>query len=113
MLARLTDTRHRQLGIDPAQAEAFSHNADTLAALTPAELAAPVPAVVVATTYALGHLAKRYYAGGRVMSTQVLKDTYQGLLPSAKQLQIQYLPQIQQKAQTLDAGQVMAMARGK
>ena len=66
-----------------------------------------------ATTYALGHLAKCYYAGGRVMSTQVLKDTYQGLLPSAKQLQTQYLPQIQQKAQTLDAGQVMAMVRGK
>jgi uncharacterized protein (DUF697 family) len=66
-----------------------------------------------ASTYALGHLAKRYYAGGRVMSTQVLKDTYQGLLPSAKQLQTQYLPQIQQKAKTLDAGQVMAMVRGK
>ena len=224
----LADLR-RQLGIDPAQADAFSHNADALAALTPAELAAPVPAAVVvaaaapslqptddpeldrsilnyallngalellpqswasmaiiplqikmvygvgqahgvsldqghirefiaaagvgltsqyleqfgrkllggllgkavgktlggvgsagtgmafsfATTYALGHLAKRYYAGGRVMSTQLLKDTYQGLLPSAKQLQTQYLPQIQQKAQTLDAGHVMAMVRGK
>ena len=66
-----------------------------------------------ATTYALGHLTKRYYAGGRVMSTQLLKDTYQGLLPSAKQLQTQYLPQIQQKAQTLDMQQVMAMVRGK
>ena len=66
-----------------------------------------------ATTYALGHLAKRYYAGGRVMSTQLLKDTYQGLLPSAKQLQTQYLPQIQQKAQTLDMQQVMNMVRGK
>ena len=221
----LADLR-RQLGIDAAQADAFSHNADTLAALTSAELGAPVPAVITApsaaatpgdaeldrsilnyallngalellpqswasmaiiplqikmvygvgqahgvsldqghirefiaaagvgltsqyleqfgrkllggllgkvagktlggvgsagtgmafsfaTTYALGHLAKRYYAGGRVMSTQVLKDTYQGLLPSAKQLQTQYLPQIQQKAQTLDAGQVMAMVRGK
>ena len=66
-----------------------------------------------ATTYALGHLAKRYYAGGRVMSTQLLKNTYQGLLPSAKQLQTQYLPQIQQKAQTLDMQQVMNMVRGK
>jgi uncharacterized protein (DUF697 family)/tellurite resistance protein len=228
----LADLR-RQLGIDPAQADAFSHNADALAELTPAELAAPMPAAVAvaatavvaapsaqptddaeldrsilnyallngalellpqswasmaiiplqikmvygvgqahgvsldqghirefiaaagvgltsqyleqfgrkllggllgkvvgktlggvgsagtgmafsfATTYALGHLAKRYYASGRVMSTQVLKDTYQGLLPSAKQLQTQYLPQIQQKAQTLDMQQVMAMVRGK
>ena len=228
----LADLR-RQLGVDAAQADVFSHNADALTALTPAELAAPLPAAVAvaatavvvapsaqpaddaeldrsilncallngalellpqswasmaiiplqikmvygvgqahgvsldqghirefiaaagvgltsqyleqfgrkllggllgkvvgktlggvgsagtgmafsfATTYALGHLAKRYYASGRVMSTQVLKDTYQGLLPSAKQLQTQYLPQIQQKAQTLDMQQVMAMVRGK
>ena len=65
-----------------------------------------------ATTYALGHLATRYYACGRVMSTQVLKETYQGLLPSAKQLQTQYPPQIQQKAQMLDAAQLMGMVRG-
>ncbi|MDZ4160680.1 MAG: DUF533 domain-containing protein [Burkholderiales bacterium] len=66
-----------------------------------------------ATTYALGQLAKRYYAGGRVMSTDVLRDTYQSLLGPAKQLQTQYLPQIQQKAATLDAGQVLAMVRGQ
>ncbi len=64
-----------------------------------------------ATTYALGQVAKRYYAGGRVMSTDVLRDTFQSLLGPAKQLQTQYLPQIQQKAATLDAGQVMAMIR--
>lgn len=28
-----------------------------------------------ASTYALGHLAKRYYAGGRVMSTDLLRQT--------------------------------------
>lgn len=33
-----------------------------------------------ATTYALGQLAKRYYAGGRVMSTELLRDTFQDLL---------------------------------
>ncbi len=66
-----------------------------------------------ATTYALGQVAKRYYAGGRVMSTDVLRDTFQSLLGPAKQLQTQYLPQIQQKAATLDAGQVMAMVRGQ
>ena len=64
-----------------------------------------------ATTYALGHLAKRYYAGGRVMNTAVLKDTFQNLLGPAKQMQTQYLPQIQQKAGTLDMGSVMAMVR--
>ena len=69
-------------------------------------------ALSFATTYALGQLAKRYYAGGRVMNTQLMRETYQSLLEPAKQLQTQYLPQIQQKAQTLDAGQVMAMVRG-
>ena len=66
-----------------------------------------------ATTYALGQLAKRYYAGGRVMNTALLRETYQGLLEPAKKLQTEYLPQIQQKAATLDAGRVMAMVRGR
>ena len=64
-----------------------------------------------ATTFALGQVARRYYAGGRLMNTALLRETFQGLLGPAKQLQAQYLPQIQQKAATLDAGQVMAMMR--
>lgn len=65
-----------------------------------------------ATTYALGQVAKRYYAGGRVMNTAMLRETFEGLLGPAKQMQSQYLPQIQQKAATLDAAKVMAMVRG-
>lgn len=65
-----------------------------------------------ATTYALGQVAKRYYAGGRVMSTALLQETFQSLLVPAKQMQAQYLPQIQQTAATLDAGKVLAMVRG-
>ncbi|MDG5973764.1 hypothetical protein H010_00785 [Hydrogenophaga taeniospiralis CCUG 15921] len=65
-----------------------------------------------ATTYALGQVAKRYYAGGRVMSTALLQETFQSLLAPAKQMQTQYLPQIQATAQTLDAGKVLAMVRG-
>ncbi|MBD3894001.1 DUF533 domain-containing protein [Hydrogenophaga sp.] len=64
-----------------------------------------------ATTYALGQVAKRYYAGGRVMSTALLKESFQGLLGPAKQMQTQYLPQIRQTAATLDAGKVLAMVR--
>lgn len=66
-----------------------------------------------ATTYALGQVAKRYYAGGRVMSTDLLKQSFQDLLGPAKQMQTQYLPQIQQKAATLDAGQIMNLVRSK
>jgi len=65
-----------------------------------------------ATTYALGQLAKRYYAGGRRMDTALLRDTFQNLLGPAKQIQSQYLPQIRQQAETLDMGRVMAMVRG-
>jgi len=65
-----------------------------------------------ATTYALGQVAKRYYAGGRTMSTVLLQETFQSLLTPAKQLQQQYLPQIEQKAKSLDLGQVMNLVRG-
>lgn len=65
-----------------------------------------------ATTYALGQLAKRYYAGGRSMSTDVLRQTYQQLMPAAKSLQQQHLGDIQNRARTLNAGEVMKMVRG-
>lgn len=65
-----------------------------------------------ATTYALGQLAKRYYAGGRRMDPALLRDTFQSLLGPARQMQSQYLPKIRQQAETLDMGRVMAMVRG-
>lgn len=64
-----------------------------------------------ATTYALGQVAKRYYSGGRVMSTELLRNAFQDLIGPAKQLQSQYLPQIQQKASTLNPADIMAMVR--
>jgi uncharacterized protein (DUF697 family)/tellurite resistance protein len=64
-----------------------------------------------ATTYALGHLAKRYYAGGRVMSTTLLRSTYQELLASAKVSQQQYLPAIRERAATITPSEVMNIVR--
>lgn len=64
-----------------------------------------------ATTYALGQLARRYYAGGRTMDAQVLRDTFQSLLGPAKQLQTRYLPQIRQQAEAIDMRGVMQMIR--
>ncbi len=46
------------------------------------------------------------------MSTELLRETSENLLGPAKQMQSQYLPQIQQKANTLDMGQVMSMIKG-
>ena len=64
-----------------------------------------------ATTYALGKLAVRYYAGGRTFSTQVLKDTYLSLLGEARGLQGQYLPAIQEKARTVNVAQILQDVR--
>lgn len=60
-----------------------------------------------ATTYALGHVAKRYYAGGRSLSADSLKQAFSGVLGEAKQLQTKYLPDIQQRARTIDVSQIM------
>ena len=64
-----------------------------------------------ASTYALGQLAKRYYGGGRAMSTDVLKQTFEELMAPAKALQTQYLPQIQEKARSVNMADVMAMIK--
>lgn len=65
-----------------------------------------------ATTYALGQVARRYYAGGRVMSTAMLRDAFQQMLGPAKQMQSEWLPEIRKTASTLDAGKVMQMVKG-
>jgi len=64
-----------------------------------------------ATTYALGQVAKRYYAGGRVMSTELLKRSFQEMLGPAKNLQQEYLPAIRQRASTLSASEVVELIR--
>lgn len=66
-----------------------------------------------ATTYALGQVAKHYYASGRTMSTAMLRDRFQNLLGPAKQMQAEYVPQIRQKASSLDMAQVLAMVKGR
>jgi uncharacterized protein (DUF697 family) len=60
-----------------------------------------------ATTYALGRLAVRYYSGGRALSAQMLKDTYQGLLREAQGLQGNYVSAIQEKARTINVTELL------
>ena len=64
-----------------------------------------------ASTYALGQVAKRYYAGGRTINTDTLKASFSGLLSEAKSMQTRYLPDIQQRAKTLDISEVMKAVR--
>lgn len=65
-----------------------------------------------ASTYALGQVAKRYYAGGRKMSADLLKQSFQETLAPAKALQTQYLPEIRQRASTLNAAEIMSLVKG-
>ena len=64
------------------------------------------------STYALGQVAHRYYAGGRVWSPQVLKEAYQAMTRQAQGLQQRHLPEIRERASRLDAAKVMALVRG-
>jgi len=70
-------------------------------------------AMSFATTYALGQLARRYYAGGRSLSGMQMKEGFQSLLGQARGLHQQYLPQIQERSRGLNLTEVVRLARGK
>ncbi|PAT39486.1 GTPase [Vandammella animalimorsus] len=65
-----------------------------------------------AATYALGHVANQYYAAGRSISAQMLKDSYAHMLQDGRQLHTQYLPDMRQQAQGLNATRLMSLVRG-
>ena len=65
-----------------------------------------------ASTYALGHVANQYYASGRQLTTDMLKAAYQHVMQDGRQLQSQYLPQMQETARGLNTAKIMSMVRG-
>lgn len=64
-----------------------------------------------ATTYALGQVARSYYSGGRSLDAQRLRESFDGLLGEAKDLQRTYLPQIEERARSLDPGRLLELVR--
>jgi uncharacterized protein (DUF697 family)/tellurite resistance protein len=66
-------------------------------------------AMSFATTWAIGQLAHRYYAGGRTLSALQLKELFQTLLGQARGLQQTYLPQMQERSRNLDLQEVAAL----
>jgi len=64
-----------------------------------------------ATTWALGQVAKRYYAGGRTLTAAMLRDAFSSLLGEARNLQSRYLPEIERRARTLDVSEVLRSIR--
>jgi hypothetical protein len=65
-----------------------------------------------ASTYALGHVANQYYAGGRTLSTEMLKNAYQHVMQDGRQQQERYMPQLQATARELNMAKIMSMVRG-
>lgn len=66
-----------------------------------------------ATTYAVGQVARRYYAGGRVMNADTLRQAFADLSTQGRELQQTYLPQIEQQARTLDPGKIMSLVSSR
>ncbi|MCD2165801.1 TerB family tellurite resistance protein [Comamonas koreensis] len=65
-----------------------------------------------ASTYALGHVANQYYAGGRQLSTEMLKNAYQHVMQDGRQLQSRYQAQMQETASGLNTAKILSMVRG-
>ncbi|MCM2312587.1 MAG: hypothetical protein NDI84_14400 [Steroidobacteraceae bacterium] len=64
-----------------------------------------------ATTYAIGRVAQRYYAGGRTLDAASLKQTFTGLLEEARGLAPRYRQQIEQQAATIDTRSLLSMVK--
>lgn len=70
------------------------------------------PIMTFATTYALGQVAKQYYAGGRKLSAIDLRALFGREVERAKGLYAQHRPQIEETARTVDPRQLLSLIRG-
>jgi uncharacterized protein (DUF697 family) len=65
------------------------------------------------TTWALGHVAKRYYASDRTLSAAALQETFSSLVGEARTLQQRYTGEITSRASTIDVKQILSEIGGK
>jgi uncharacterized protein (DUF697 family)/tellurite resistance protein len=68
-------------------------------------------AFAFASTYALGQVAKRYYASGRTLSTDQLKEVFSSLLDEARGLQSRYSGEILQKSRQVNVSQLLPFTK--
>jgi uncharacterized protein (DUF697 family)/tellurite resistance protein len=64
-----------------------------------------------ATTYALGQVAKRYYASGRTLSTEQLKQVFASLLDEARSMQGRYTGDIARKSRQVNVSELLPLVR--
>jgi uncharacterized protein (DUF697 family)/tellurite resistance protein len=66
-------------------------------------------AVAFGTTYALGQLAKRYYASGRTLTSAQLQEVFSSLLNEGNALQNRYTAQIGDKSRQIHMGDLLPL----
>jgi uncharacterized membrane protein YebE (DUF533 family) len=65
-----------------------------------------------ASTYALGQLAERYYQGGRRLDSASTRQLFTSLQSQARDMHTRYLPQIQEKAKSINPASILQMVTG-
>lgn len=65
------------------------------------------------STYAIGHIAQAYYSGGQKMDGASIKAMFEPLNVKARSLHSQYLPQIQERAKSLNPTEILSLVSGK
>ena len=70
-------------------------------------------ALTFASTWALGKMAQRYYAGGRTLSALQMRELFSSLVGEAKSLHDRYAGDIQAKARSVNPAQLLNLVRGQ
>ena len=71
------------------------------------------PTITFAATYALGHVAKQYYAQGRKLSSADLKTLFARFQQEAATIYPKVQDQIQSRSRTLNLQSVLGALQGK
>jgi uncharacterized protein (DUF697 family) len=66
-------------------------------------------AFAFATTYALGHAAKAYYASGRTLTTGQLRNVFSTMLKQGESMKAQYLGPISEQARSLNVADLIPL----
>jgi len=68
-------------------------------------------AFAFATTYALGQVARKYYASGRTLSGAQLKDVFSSMLAEGRSLQGRYTNDITQRSRQVNVADLLPLVR--
>jgi uncharacterized protein (DUF697 family)/tellurite resistance protein len=68
-------------------------------------------AVAFASTYAIGQVARKYYASGRTLSAGQLKDVFSTMLANGRSMQGRYSGDILQRSRQVNLSELLPLAR--